>query len=328
MRHLEPARFRVVPPGFLTTVQDLGRFGFRRFGMPVSGAMDPVALRLANRLVGNPDQAAALEMTVKGPDLVFETDALIALAGADLSPLINNTPVPLWTALEVSRGSTLSCGERRNGARAYLAVAGGIEVPMALGSRATHIPSQTGGFAGRALAKGDTVCGGLPSPGVSRLIGSMIPPAARPPYNPAPVLRVVLGPQADCFSHEAVETLVHGPYTVSPRSDRMGYCLIGPPVVHAGSPDIVSDATPQGALQVPANQQPILLMADCQTTGGYPKIAVAISTDLPLAAQLLPGDSVRFTLIEVREARAIAREQRTRLEAVLPCKSATSTPGM
>ncbi len=328
MRNLEPARFRVARPGFLTTVQDLGRFGFRRFGMPVSGAMDAVALRVANRLVGNPDQAAALEMTVKGPELVFETDALIALAGADLSPLINSTPVPLWTALEVSRGSTLSCGERRSGARAYLAVAGGIEVPMALGSRATHISSQTGGFAGRALAKGDTVCGGPPSPGVSRLIGSTILPAARPPYSPAPVLRVVLGPQRDCFMDEAVERLVRSCYAVTPQSDRMGYRLSGPPLVHAGPPDIVSDATPQGALQVPADQQPILLMADCQTTGGYPKIAVVVSADLPLASQLLPGDSVRFTLVEVHEAQAIAREQRERLEAMLPCKSATFTPGM
>lgn len=319
---------RVIRPGFLTTVQDLGRFGFRRFGMPVGGAMDPVALRLANRFVGNPDRAAALEVTLKGPELVFDTDSVIALTGADLSPMIDRKPVPLWTTLEVARGSTLSWGERRSGARAYVAVAGGIDVPLVLGSRATHIASRTGGFAGRALAKGDTVVGGPPSADSSRLIGCTILADARPLYSQAPVLRAVLGPQRDCFTDEAVETLVSGRYTVAPQSDRMGYRLSGPPLVHAGSPDIISDATPHGSVQVPASQQPILLMADCQTTGGYPKIAVVISADLPLAAQLLPGDTVRFSLIEVREAQAIAREQRAKLEAAVPCRSTTSTPGM
>jgi antagonist of KipI len=328
MRRLETARIRVVRPGLLTTVQDLGRFGFRRFGMPVGGAMDTVALRLANRLVGNPDQAAALEMTLKGPELVFDTDAVIALTGADLTPLINHEPVPLWTALEVARGSALSWDERRSGARAYLAVAGGIDVPLVLGSRSTHIASRTGGFAGRALARGDTIVGGPPASDPCRLIGCAIPMNARPSYSQAPVLRVVLGPQMDCFANEAVETLVRGQYIVTPQSDRMGYRLNGPPLVHEGSPEIVSDATPQGSVQVPASQQPILLMADCQTTGGYPKIAVVISADLPLAAQLLPEDTVRFSLIEVREAQVIAREQRAKLEAAVPCRSTTSTPGM
>lgn len=317
MRNAEPARFHVVRPGFLTTVQDLGRFGFRRFGMPVSGAMDPVALRLANRLVGNLDQAAALELTVKGPELVFETDAVIALAGADLSPMIDQAPMPLWTALKVARGSTLGFGERRSGARAYLAVAGGIDVPTVLGSRATHLPSRTGGFTGRALDRGDNVLCGPPPPGVAKLVGRALPSSAHPPYSPAPTLRVVLGPQADRVSTEAIETLVRGRYTVSPQSDRMGYRLNGPPLVHAGAPDIVSDATPPGAVQVPANQQPILLMADCQTTGGYPKIAVVISVDLPLAAQLLPGDSIGFTVVDVQEAQAVARDQRAKLETAL-----------
>lgn len=317
----EPARFRVVRPGLLTTVQDLGRFGFQRFGMPVSGAMDTMALRLSNRLVGNPDEAAALELTVKGPELLFERDAVIALTGADLSAKIDAATVPLWTALNVTRGSTLSFGERRSGARAYLAVAGGIDVPVVLGSRATHLSSQTGGFAGRALAKGDQVVGGPPRPGAATCIGQTVPTTARPAYNTAPILRVVLGPQAEWFSTEAIEALVGGRYTVSPQSDRMGYRLIGPPLVHVGSTEVVSDATPAGALQVPANQQPILLMVDRQTTGGYPKIAVVISADLPLAAQLLPGDTISFSIMEVREAQAIVREHRARLAAALQAVS-------
>jgi antagonist of KipI len=316
MPHPDPARFCVIRPGFLTTVQDLGRFGFQRFGMPVAGAMDSVALRFANRLVGNSDDAAALEMTVKGADLVFESDGVIALTGADLSPLIDRTPAPLWTTVEIRRGSTLSFGERRSGARAYLAVAGGIDVPMVLGSRATHLASRTGGFLGRALVKNDRVTCGPRRSEAAMMVGRMIPIAARPPYSSGPTLRVVLGAQADCFSGEAVETLVRGRYTVSQHADRMGYHLQGPLLVHAGTPDIVSDATPQGSLQVPGNQQPILLMADRQTTGGYPKIGVVITADLPLAAQLVPGDTVGFALVDVGEAQAIAREQRSRIEAV------------
>lgn len=316
MEKPEPARFRVVRPGLLTTVQDLGRYGFRRFGMPVSGAMDSFALRVGNRLVGNPDGAAALELTVQGSELQFETEAVIAVTGADLSAKLNGEPVPLWTALRVARGATLRFGERRRGARAYLAVAGGIEVPLVLGSRATHLSSQTGGFAGRALAKGEQVVGGPPPPGAATRIGQAVPTSMLPPYSSAPTVRVILGPQEEWFADEAIATLGGGRYTVTPQSDRMGYRLIGPPLVHVRSTEMVSDATPPGALQVPPNRQPILLMADGQTTGGYPKIAVVISADLPLAAQLLPGDTISFAIIKVGEAQAIAREQRARLETL------------
>lgn len=309
--------FRVIHPGLFTTVQDLGRFGYQRFGMPVSGAMDTAALRLANRLVGNPDHAAGLEITLTGPELLFETDALIALTGADLSPSVNGVPVPLWTASAIRRGSTLRFGKRRNGARAYLAVSGGIDVPTVLGSRSTDVRSRIGGFAGRALAKGDILLGGSPPAGWPRLAGRKVSLQARPSYAPNPALRIMLGPQADFFSEQALQTIASGRYTVSPQSDRMGYRLTGPPLPHAKAADIVSDATPFGALQVPANQQPILLMADRQTTGGYPKIGVVISTDLPLAAQLMPGDTLRFSIIGPDEARAIARRQHAEMEAAI-----------
>lgn len=322
----EPAQFRVIQSGFLSTVQDLGRYGFQRFGMPVGGAMDILALRLGNRLVGNPDSAAVLEITLQGPELTFETDSIIALTGADLSPTLNGNPVQNWTVLCVTRGSTLSFGERRNGARAYLAVAGGINVPLVLGSRSTHIRSRTGGIRGRALLKGDVLHGHPPSSDAWKSAGRALPSAAHPSYPPDATLRVVSGPQSDCFVPDALGTLVHGPYTISPQSDRMGYRLIGPPLPHAQAPNLISDATPPGAVQVPASHQPILLMADRPTTGGYPKIAVVISADLPLAAQLVPGDCIRFSLIEVSEAQVIVRDQRARLDAVLPPVGRANTP--
>lgn len=314
----EPARLRVVRPGFFTTVQDLGRAGFRRFGMPVGGAMDAVALRLANRLVGNPDEAAALEITIQGPVLAFETDTVIAMTGADLSPTLDGRPVPNWTTVAVGRGGMLAFGERRSGARAYLGLAGGINVPPVLGSRSTHCRSRTGGIDGRALIKGDELRGEPPWPGVTERLGRSVGREALPPYSPAPTLRAVLGPQAESFLPDAIETLTSCRYTLSPQADRMGYRLVGPSLAHAGPADIVSDATPPGSLQVPANRQPILLMADGQTTGGYPKIAVVISADLPLAAQLAPGDSVGIRLVGVAEAQALVRAQRARLAVALP----------
>lgn len=314
----EVARIHVIRPGLLTTVQDCGRFGFQRFGMPVSGGMDPIALRLANRLVGNPDEAAVLEMTIKGPELQFETSTIVAITGGDLSPAVDGKAVPLWTTLHVHRGSSLTFGQRRSGARAYLAIAGGFGVPVVLGSRSTHIRSHTGGVAGRALRTGDMLRGNGPLAGGEAHLGLTAPHPIRPDYSANPTLRAVLGPQADHFIQGAVETFANSRYTVSPQSDRMGYRLVGPRLAHARSPDIISDATPFGSVQVPANQQPILLMADHQTTGGYPKIAVAISADLPLAAQLIPGNTVAFRLVDVSEAQAVAREMRQQIDAALP----------
>jgi antagonist of KipI len=311
------ARLRILKPGLFTTVQDLGRFGYQRFGMSVGGAMDRLALRLANRLVGNPDQAAALEITVRGPELAFDDEAVIALTGADLSPSLDGQPQPNWTTVRVGPGSTLSFGERRSGARAYLALAGGIDVPLSLGSRSTHTRSRTGGLEGRALVREDELRGGAPSPSAWQNVGRSVSTAARPPYSVCPTLRVVLGPQADCFVPEAVERLTAGSYLLSPQSDRMGYRLVGAPLVHAGATDMISDATPCGSVQVPASRQPILLMADCQTTGGYPKIAVVISADLPLAAQLVPGDRIKFSIVTIPEARAALRAQRDDLDTVL-----------
>jgi antagonist of KipI len=314
----EPARILVVKPGLLTTVQDLGRPGWQRFGMPVGGAMDQLALRLANRLVGNPDGAAGLEITLIGPTLRFVSGARIALTGADLSPALDGRPVPLWTTVTAPPGTLLTFGERRAGARAYLAVAGGLDVPVVLGSRATHVPSRTGGHEGRALAAGDELRGGPPGAEPVARAGPGVPPDLRPIYAPSPVLRVLSGPRVERFTPRAVATLVSHRYALSHQCDRMGYRLLGPTLDRRDGGEIVSEAMPLGALQVPPHGQPILLMADRQTTGGYPVLAVVISSDLPLAAQLAPGDRVGFALVGIEAAQARLREQRARLDAALP----------
>ncbi len=318
MSKSERAALRVIRPGLLTTVQDLGRYGFRRYGMPLAGAMDHLALRVANRLVGNPDHAAGLEITILGPELRFETDALIAVTGADLSPVMDGAVLPLWTAVAVRAGNVLTFGQRRTGARAYLAIAGGLDIPLVLGSRSTHLRSRTGGIEGRALVKGDVLIGGEPSAGWRDLAGRSVPDSMRPRYSSAPTVRVLFGPQQDAFTTQALETLSSRRYSISPDSDRMGYRLAGPALPHSGLPEMVSDATAPGAIQVPPNQQPILLMVDCQTTGGYPQIAVVISADLPLAAQLIPGDTIGFSPVEAADAQAIARTQRADLNRLLP----------
>ncbi len=315
---MDAARIRILRPGFLSSIQDLGRTGFRCYGMPVGGAMDPIALRWANRLVGNPDSAAAMEITVRGPELLFERPAIIAVTGGDFRAELAGYPLPGWMAVEVGAGATLTIGDRRSGGRGYLAVAGGIDVPIMLGSRSTDLRSRTGGLDGRALAKGDQMTGGVPGPNSSRHLGYAVPLAARPAYSAHPTLRLVLEPHTQAFVPIALETLLSAQYTLSSQSDRMGYRLQGYPLCHAGSAEIISEAMPLGALQIPGNQQPILLMADGQTTGGYPVIAVVASVDIPLAAQLLPGDGMRFTAVSLIEAQRLVREQRRQLDDILP----------
>jgi len=266
----------VLTPGLLTTIQDLGRVGFQQWGVSVSGAMDRYALVCANRLVGNPDQAAGLEMTISGPALGFAVDSVFAVTGAQGPVTLNGTPVPVWTAVGAPAGSTLEIGRFTAGARAYLAVAGGIDVPAIHGSRSTHVPSGTGGLAGRALRKADELRVSDPPARARDHAGRLLPALLRPPYEPNPTIRILPGPQAARFPPAAIHQLTHHSYyRIMPQSDRMGYRLEGHPL--AGSHEfgaLISDATPAGSLQVFPNGQLALLMADCQTTGGYPKIGV------------------------------------------------------
>lgn len=281
---------RVIRPGLLTTVQDLGRWGHQASGVPVAGPMDTYSHRLANRLVGNDDQAAALEITLVGPELEAVGDLVCAVAGAEFD--LSAGPDRVWCGrpFALCHGAMLRFGSRRAGARATLAVRGGVALSPVLGSRSTSLISRMGPFGGRALAAGDL----LPIlPGDVR----REPPAAAAPL-PLPRggarLRAIPGPQDAMFTPDALEQFFSAPFTVTPQSNRMGYRLEGPVLAHAGTGDILSDATAVGSVQVPRSGQPILLMADRQTTGGYPKIATVITADLPVAGQLAPGDWVRF----------------------------------
>lgn len=318
MTELQPAEILVVKSGWLTTVQDLGRYGHQHDGVSVSGVMDSFSTIVANRLVGNPDQAAVLELTLKGPELQFEQATVIAITGADLAPTLDGRSVPMWEHMLIPRGSRLRFGVPRAGARAYLAIAGGIDVPLVLGSRAAHWESDTEGLNRKPLKPGDIVWGGRARPFVNRQRAARLHDPLRPRYEHSVALRIILGPQGDFFLKKSITTLAGSTYTVSPQSNRMGYRLTGPEVSPKGSTPFISDGTATGALQVPPDGQPILLMADRQTTGGYPKIAVVISADLPLAAQLAPGDRIRFVLCTVTHAQRLLRLQRAQLDAELP----------
>ena len=308
----------VLRPGLLTTIQDLGRAGYQRFGVSVSGVMDPWAFIVGNRLLGNPDHAAGLEITIQGPELLFEQASSIAITGADLSPTSDGLTIPMWTVVALQAGSRLQFGMRRQGARAYLTVAGGIDCPLMLGSRSTHVRSGLGGLAGRALKKWDQVGVGPVRTAGARYAGRTFPESHRPRYYPAPTVRVMPGPQADRFTEGALQTLAGSPYRLTSESDRMGYRLQGSKLIHHTSTDIVSDAVSAGCIQVPADQQPILLMADCHTTGGYAKLATMIAADRSLAAQLSPGDTLSFAIITAEEASTLLRSAYAELDRLLP----------
>ena len=294
-------------PGLLTSVQDLGRWGSQALGVPVSGAMDTYAHRLANALVGNSAGLATLEITLVGPELRAEPALIAAVAGAEFAVTVDGRLVGHQTPFTLAPGSTLRFGERRGGSRAYLAVAGGIDTPVVMGSRSTHLVSGIGGLGGRALFGGDVLPVGTAASPRARTIRPFLRREAVAP----PSLRVMLGPQDAWFSRHAIDALFHQMFRVSTSSNRMGYRLEGPALASVRAEEPLSEPVPFGAIQVPAGGAPILLMADRQTAGGYPKIATVITADLPLAGQLGPGDVVRFAACTRAEARAalIARER-------------------
>lgn len=301
-------------PGLLTTVQDLGRWGFQALGVSVAGPMDHVSHRIANAMAGNPADAATIEVTLVGPELVFEDERLVAVAGAEYEITLDGQPVPAAGAFVARAGATLRFGRRVHGTRAYLAVCGGFDTPPVLGSRATHLPSGMGGLGGRALLAGDRLpCGAVPERPARAARARGLPDASLGAIpEGAATLRVLPGPQADRFTDGALQALQSAPYRMAPSSNRMGFRLDGPLLTHTRGADVISDATPLGALQVPASGQPILLMADRQTSGGYPKLATVITADIGLAGQLRPGDTIAFAVCSRGEALAalIGLEQR------------------
>lgn len=291
----------VAKPGFFTTVQDLGRFGFQRYGVPVSGAMDTYAFTAANLLVGNKPNDACLEITLIGPKLLFLSEAQIALTGAAFYPTVNEERVACWQTLQVHKGEALSFGSSQNGCRAYLAVRGGINVPVVLGSRSTYGRGDFGGFHGRRLNAGDLLEAHESTAPLAS--GFWMPTEAVPEYTGELLVEVVLGPQTDCFTERGLETFLSGVYEVTTESDRMGYRLEGAEVERKDLMDIVSDAIPVGAIQVPRNGKPIILMRDAQSTGGYPKIAVVTTPDVSRLGQVKPRDRIRFSKVSPSKAR-------------------------
>ena len=294
--------------GLLATVQDLGRPGFRDSGMPVAGAMDRQAMAAANLLVGNDPGAATVELTLLGGTWRFEEEVLAAVAGADMSATLDGAPVGPWSSFVARAGSQLAFKSARSGVRAYLAVRGGIDVPVVLGSRSTYARAGVGGFQGRVLATGDRLpvgaaLGSAPAPLV-------LAPREIPPSGGGATLRVLLGPQDDRFTAEGIATFLSGGYRVTPQNDRMGYRLEGPPIAMRGPADIITDPLVPGAIQVPGGGQPIVMAADAQTTGGYIKIAAVIGPDLRLLGQARSPDLIRFTRITQAEAvRAVKGER-------------------
>ena len=285
----------VIRGGMLTTIQDLGRTGHRAAGVPLSGAMDACALRVANLLVGNPEATAVLECTLLGPELAFSTDTVIALGGADFAG------VESWRPIMMRAGERVKLGAARTGCRGYLAVAGGFDVPAVLGSRSTYLRAGFGGFLGRALRDGDV----LAAADVTRHVVNhwRIDRRILPVYSAAPVVRVVRGAQLDDFG----AALFEAEFKVLTQSDRMGVRLGGAKLARIGAVELISSAVAPGTVQVPADGQPIILMADAQTIGGYPQAAHVISVDLPLVAQLRPGDRLKFTEVPLDEAQHLLR---------------------
>jgi KipI family sensor histidine kinase inhibitor len=301
---LSPSRpvFQVLDGGLMTTVQDLGRPGWRRFGVPASGALDAGALRAANAAVGNPPGAAGLEFTFPGPRLRVVAELEIAVAGADLAATLNGTDIGHAAAIRVRPGDRLAFEQPRSGQWMYLSVAGGIDAPVVLASRSTYARGGLGGIAGRPIRAGDALGAGEARPGRRVPAASWVPPAA------GGALRVVLGPQAEAFTPDALAGLLGRPFAFTAQRDRSGARLRGHPLAHRRGADILSDGVLPGAIQVPADGGPLAILADGPTTGGYAKIASVISADLGRLAQRTPGESVRFEAVTVAEAHEWLRQ--------------------
>lgn len=300
--------------GLQTAVQDLGRTGFQRYGVIASGVMDPFAHRIANLLAGNAETAPTLEIALSGPVIEFEADYYIAICGGDLSPSLNGEPLAMWRGHFIPKGNVLSFGEPKRGARSYLAVAGSFDVPPIMDSHSTYLRAGIGGFKGRALKNGD-VLKVLPiAPERMNALKNqnaqtpdwLIPPAR---YHEQPIVRMMPGRQYALFNEASRTRIFEDTFTVSANSDRMGYRLEGPPLALEKQEELISEAVAFGSVQVPADGNPIVLLADRQTTGGYPKIGQVASVDLPLISQLKPGESLKFRHISADDAQQLYIEQ-------------------
>lgn len=305
----------ILKPGLFTTIQDTGRYGFQKYGVITSGAMDRIALRIANLLVGNDENEASFEITLTGPALQFSDDSIISICGADFLPKMNGERLPMWRPIFIRAGSIVEFSNVREGCRAYIAVAGGIDVPIVMGSKSTYIRAGIGGFDGRSLKRGDVIdVGALSNDSIKLMEGLRkasinafstvnwtIHHTLRKSFERKPLIRFIKGPQFDLFLG-VCEKLEHHYFKVSPQSDRMGYRLLENKLELTERVELYSEAVPFGTIQVPPDGNPIILMADKQTTGGYPVLGVVASVDLSLLAQVKPGDEIKLQEITLEDA--------------------------
>jgi biotin-dependent carboxylase-like uncharacterized protein len=291
------AKIKIIKSGLQTTVQDNGRWGFQRFGMPVSGAMDLYSLRLANDLVGNDLNEACLEATMSGPKIEFFKDTIVSICGANMQAQINNAHVEMYKAIHVNSGDILSFKGLINGFRTYIAFAGGVNVPIVMGSKSTYLRGKLGGFNGRELKSGDEIEIGTNNNAEIKVVSS----DKIPVFEDSFTARIIAGPEAGYFTLNGLETFLYTEYILSQQCDRMGYRLSGKKIEHKLKPEIISSGIAFGTIQVPSHGEPIIMMADRQTTGGYPRIACVVSEDLPYIAQLKPGDKVKFKEVKLND---------------------------
>lgn len=296
----------VINPGLLTTIQDEGRYNFQKFGVPVSGVMDYYSYKVSNMLVGNKGTEAVLEITMIGPALRFQKNAIIAITGGNLGPKINGADISQWRSIAVNQGDVLSFTGIKSGCRSYLAVKGGICVDKVMGSRSTYIKASLGGINGNALQKNDIVPildNNTINYKVKKLSDSYIPK-----YSNNYQIRVVKGPQDDYFTEKGLTTFFNNDYKVTSECDRMGFSFEGEPIDLKNGSDIISDGITFGAVQIPGHGKPIIMMADRQTTGGYAKIGSVIFKDLSTLSQAKPGDSVSFVEVTIDTAHKELKE--------------------
>ena len=307
------AAFEVIEPGILTTIQDLGRYGFSQFGVPPSGALDTFSYRAGNLLVGNHQAEASLEITIMGLKLKALREVVIAITGGDLSPTLNGEPLEMWRTHLLVEGDIVSFAKVRTGCRAYLATSGGLIFPQVMGSRSTYLSGKFGGLDGRSLKRGDILYAPDMRSPLSQL-GFRFPGDWIPQFDKEALLRVIPGPQDRHFTEQGLETFSSSSYQVTPQCDRMGVRLEGPKIERRSDVEesIISEGLIAGTIQVPGDGKPIIILTEL-VTGGYTKIATVISTDLPKVAQLKPGDRVRFAPVSVEEAHQLLREQEERL---------------
>jgi len=310
------AMLKVLQAGLYTTIQDMGRWGYQDVGVPVSGALDKTSAQLANVLVGNPQNTPVLEMLLQGPSLSVQSGSVrVALFGGDGALVVTGArrfTVPAGHSIRLVQGDEVKVAFLGKSFCSYLAVEGGLNLPLQMGSASTYVRGGIGGLKGRALRRGDILRPTLPEADTraEKLLAALYD------YGYAQPIRVVPGPQDDYFTASAKKAFFTEPYVVTNQVDRMGFRLEGPQLQHSGKHDLVSDGIVSGAIQVPGSGQPIVLLADAQTTGGYPKIATVISSDIPVLARRRPGSVVRFQPVSLQQAEALARDLEARLRAI------------